>query len=86
MDKSITLDEIKNNLPNISYNILQMLYNNESLSYKEIVEKLKVGQNKAAKEIARLEGALLIESKKSDLDGRENKLSLTVYGQQLLKL
>lgn len=85
-NKSIALKEIKENLTSISVNILEILYKNESLSYKDIVEKLKVGQNKASKEIARLEGALLIQSKKSDIDGRENKLTLTLYGQQILKM
>ena len=72
---SINLQDIKKNLTSLSIDILEMLKKSESLSYKQIKEQLNVGQNKASKEIARLEGALLIETKKSDIDGRENKLS-----------
>lgn len=86
MSDSINLQDIKKNLTSLSMDILEMLKKSESLSYKQIKEQLNVGQNKASKEIARLEGALLIETKKSDIDGRENKLSLTEYGYKILKI
>lgn len=83
---SVSLVEIKKNLNSISMSILEMLSNNESLTYTEIKDRLGIGQNKVTKELARLEGALLITSKKSELDGREVKLSLSSYGHKILKL
>lgn len=83
---SVSLVEIKENLNSISISILEMLSANESLTYTEIKDRLRIGQNKVTKELARLEGALLITSKKSEIDGREIKLSLSKYGHKILKL
>lgn len=83
---SVSLVDIKNNLNSISFSILEMLSQNESLTYTEIKDRLRVGQNKVTKELARLEGGLLIQTKKSEIDGREIKLSLTNFGHRILKL
>lgn len=83
---SILLEDIKQKLNSISFDILQMLSKNETLTYSQIKDKLKVSQHKITREIARLEGALLIEGKKSEFDGREIIFNLTINGQKILKL
>lgn len=70
----------------ISWNILKLLNENEYLSYSNIKKDLKLSQEKCSKEIARLEGALLIESKVDELDERAKRISITRYGKSILKL
>jgi len=77
---SISLDDIAKNLNLISWDILKMLSKNEFLSYSQIKEKIGISQEKTSKEIARLEGALLINSRRDDIDQRVMKFSLTENG------
>lgn len=83
---NIPLLEIKNKLNSHSWDILEMLKKNESLTYTEVQRRLGLGQSKVSKELARLEGALLIEAEKNGIDGRVLDLKLTEYGLQILKL
>lgn len=83
---SILLKDIAKSLNSVSWRILEILENEDQVSYTDIKAKLGVSQNKAAKEIARLEGALLIESKKDDIDSRVYNFKLTSNGEKILKL
>lgn len=85
MGNIIQLEDIAAALNNISWDILSMLSKTESLSYSEIKKKLNVSQDKASKEIARLEGGLLIKSKRDDIDSRLLKFSLTDNGLDIIK-
>lgn len=81
---SIPLEDIAKNLSPISWDILKMLQKSEYLSYSEIKNKIGVSQEKASKEIARLEGALLITSRRDEIDQRILKFSLTENGLEIL--
>lgn len=83
---NIPLSEIKNKLNSHSWDILEMLKKNEALTYTEVQRRLGLGQSKVSKELARLEGALLIEAEKNSIDGRVLDLKLTEYGLQILNL
>lgn len=81
---NISLSDVAKNLNPISWDILKMLSRTEYLSYSQIKEKIGVSQEKVSKEIARLEGALLITSKRDDIDQRVMKFSLTENGLTIL--
>ena len=83
---NIPLIEIRKKLNSHSWDILELLNSKESLTYSEVQKKLGVGQAKISKELARLEGALLIESERNPMDSRVLYLRLTEYGLQILKL
>lgn len=83
---NIPLIEIRKKLNSHSWDILELLNSKESLTYSEVQKKLGVGQAKISKELARLEGSLLIESERNPMDSRVLDLKLTEYGLQILKL
>lgn len=85
-DDSILLQDIARCLNTVSWDILDMLSKNERLSYGEIKDKLKISQNKVSKEIARLEGALLICSTRNSIDARVNNYEISKNGMNILKL
>lgn len=84
-ENKVLLVEIANGLNAISWDILDMLNKKECMSYSEIKERLKVGQNKATKELARLEGGTLIKSKRDNIDARLLHFYLTENGIKILK-
>lgn len=86
MALSIDLQDIAKILNPISWDILTMLSKTETLSYSEIRNKLKLSQEKASKEIARLEGGLLIISKRDDIDSRHLNFRLTEHGIDIFKI
>lgn len=86
MEDNILLKDIANSLNAMSWDILQMLKSNEKLSYSEIKQKLNVSQNKVSKELARLEGALLVSSKKDEIDARVYNFTLSENGLKVLKI
>jgi len=83
---SISLEEISKRLNVLSWDILRMLNKTEYLRYSEIKTKLKVSQDKASMEIARLEGACLIESQRDEVDKRILKFKITDYGISILNM
>lgn len=85
MSDSIQLKDIANNLNAISWDILKMLEKNEELTYSQIKEKLNVSQVKAAKEMVRLEGAILIDGERDKIDSRVLRFRLTEHGLNILK-
>lgn len=83
--ESVFLKDIAVKLSSVSWDIIEMLYKSKYLTYKDIRDALGGKQDKANKEIARLEGAMLIESKKDDDDERKKIFTLTEYGISILK-
>lgn len=85
-DINIPLKDVADKLNSISWDILDMLSVNEQLTYKDIRDALGGKQDKTNKEIARLEGALLIGSKKDDGDERKKIFTLSQNGKNILIL
>lgn len=86
MEDYIALKDIAKGLNNISWDILEMLKRNEKLSYGDIKDKLGISQNKVTKELARLEGALLVETKRDEIDSRIYNFTVTTNGIKILEL
>lgn len=84
--KSIPLDEIAANLNMFSWKILELLSKIESSNFLEMKRELELSQEKSYKELARLEGALLIVSKRDPRDQRSVLYSITEYGKNVLSL
>jgi DNA-binding MarR family transcriptional regulator len=82
----IPLKEIAESLNDVSWDILDMLARKENINSKEIRDKLKISNEKLYKELARLEGALLIGSKRDPKDKRYLMMNLTQYGIGILEL
>lgn len=85
MNENISIQDIAKKLNPISWDILKMLEKNEDLTYTQVKEKLSVSQEKAAKEIIRLEGGLLIESERDKIDARVLRFKLTEHGVNIIK-
>lgn len=83
---SIPISEVLNNLNEFSWKILKLLNENQTQSFLDIRKELELSQEKSYKEIARLEGALLITSKRDLRDQRSILYSLTDYGKAAIKL
>lgn len=81
----IAIKEIASKLNSISWDIISMLSKAEYLSYSDIKKKLNISQNKVTKELARLEGALLIEYRRDEIDARILKFNITNYGTSIIK-
>lgn len=81
---SILLEDIAKGLNQINWDILKFLSKSEYLSYSEIKKRLGVSQDKASKEIARLEGALLLKSQRDEIDQRVVKFFITEHGLKIL--
>lgn len=84
-EDSIHLSDIADKLSSICWDILNMLSQREYLTYTEIKNSLKLSQEKSSKEIARLEGALLVDSKRDNVDERVRKFYLTIHGTNIIK-
>jgi DNA-binding MarR family transcriptional regulator len=84
--KSVPLMEIAKNLNSISWSILKLLNHQQSISYSTVRQELEISQEKASKELARLEGAYLIESKRDMKDQRFSLYTMTRYGKEILCL
>lgn len=84
MNDVIALKDIAKNLNSISWDILDILSKKENIKYNELKKILKISQEKAYKEIARLEGALLIFSKQDDRDKRILRFNITENGLKIL--
>lgn len=85
-DINIPLKDISSNLNELSWLILNLLAEKESVQYTDIKNTLFGGkQEKTNKEIARLEGACLIESTEGADDGRKKIFTLSEYGKSVLK-
>lgn len=82
----ISLENVAEGLNSISWDILSILNKNEEISYMEIKNKLKISQEKANREIARLEGARLVKTYKDDINARVKKFRLSEYGLEILKI
>ncbi|MED5052567.1 winged helix DNA-binding protein [Anoxybacillus rupiensis] len=80
----IPLEEILKNLNEISWDILDIL-KDQSLNFVDIRSRLSLSQEKAYKELARLEGACLIQSKQNTKDQRSKIYSLTPYGESVFE-
>jgi len=79
MGSYISLDDIAAGLNQISWKILKLL-KSDSLSYSELKKHLDCSQEKVSKEIARLEGACLVFSKRNTMDQRIVDYSITQHG------
>lgn len=83
---NVPLKDISSKLNDFSWLILNTLAEKEYVQYTFIKNNLFNGkQEKANKEIARLEGALLIESSEDTDDGRKKIFTLSEYGKYILK-
>jgi len=80
----IPLEEISKNLNEISWDVLSLL-REQPLNFVDIRSRLSLSQEKAYKELARLEGACLIQTKQSTKDQRSKIYSLTPYGENVFK-
>lgn len=78
--------EIAKGLNETSWGILRFLRKIEDASYKDIKEKFKFSHGKLEKEIARLEGAVLIKTIRNSEDMRFLKYIITKHGQEVIKL
>ncbi|HZH59656.1 MAG TPA: hypothetical protein VEY70_08785 [Metabacillus sp.] len=81
---NIPLEEVASNLNEISWSILESL-REKSLNFIELRSRLQLSQEKAYKELARLEGACLIHSKVGTKDQRTKMYFLTTYGESVFK-
>ncbi len=81
----VSLEEIAKNLNSISWDILSLLSKKENLSLDDIKSKLNLSSMKIYKEISRLEGGVLINSKKDSQDWRRLNFNITEYGIKILK-
>lgn len=83
---SIPLSEIARALTPLSWDILDMLQSTEYITYTMLKDRLDLrSHDKASKEIARLEGALLITVNRDQRDQRKVTISMTRYGFEILK-
>ncbi|MDP2947579.1 MAG: MarR family winged helix-turn-helix transcriptional regulator [Nanoarchaeota archaeon] len=82
---NISIETIAKNVSSPGWEILLLLSENEYLPHMEIKNITKLNQMKAQVEIARLEGAVLIKSVRSEEDRRSINYSITDYGLEVLK-
>jgi len=85
MDDYISLSDIAKRLNSISWDILEILSKKENISYKDLKNYLKISHEKCSKEIARLEGALLIQEKDDPRDQRKSNFNISEYGLKILR-
>lgn len=86
-DENITLSEVAKELNSngVCWDILFHLSRYESMSFSEIQAKVHMKRQKMDKEIARLEGPLLISSVRDSVDKRVVRYSVTINGLNILK-
>ncbi|MCZ2845861.1 MAG: MarR family winged helix-turn-helix transcriptional regulator [Candidatus Bathyarchaeota archaeon] len=80
----ISIEELAKHRTDVGWEILNLLDLKERLTLNELKGEVRISQEKLYKEIARLEGALLIEAKQDPLDNRRMPYSLTDYGKKIL--
>jgi len=83
--EAIKLKDIAERLNSFSWDIMTLLVQNEQLTYTQIKKAMGGKQEKTNKELARLEGALLIESKKDGGDERRKIFYLSQNGMEIMK-
>ncbi|MGP9043230.1 hypothetical protein [Cytobacillus kochii] len=76
---NINLKEIANNTNSIGWLVLDLL-RKEQLTFMKLRSELELSQDKTYKELARLEGGLLISTERDPKDQRVALYSLTKYG------
>lgn len=86
MQDVIFLKDVARKLSSMSWKILEILNSEECLTYTDIKSRFKLSQEKLSKEIARLEGGLLIEFKKDYQDERTKPFVITINGINILKI
>jgi len=82
---TIKIEDIAKELNEISWDILAILSTKEALSYKEIREFTGISQEKCNKEMARLEGGLLIKSHRDAKDKRHLIFQISSVGLKAMK-
>lgn len=83
---NIPLSEVASNLNDFSCRILKLLEDHKQVNFKEIKQHVGLSQEKTYKEIARIEGALLINVQRDPNDQRSVLYSLTEYGAAVLQI
>lgn len=78
----IPLDVLASNINEFGWKILNLINENDHATFNEVRSELGLSQEKSYKEIARLEGALLIVSNRDPKDQRSILYSLSEYGKQ----
>ena len=78
---NIPFSEVAANLNDFSWKVINFLYVRKQVSFNELRQHVGLSQEKTYKEIARLEGALLIHSERDPNDQRSVRYSLTKYGE-----
>ncbi len=81
--ESIPLKDIADGLTDISWDILDILSRKQNLTYNELRKSLGLSADKSFKEVARLEGGRLIESKRDPKDQRVMLLNISDYGTKI---
>ncbi|MBU8908069.1 MarR family transcriptional regulator [Desertibacillus haloalkaliphilus] len=84
--ESVSLNEIANGLNVLSWDVLEYLNNHPSQSYSAIRVKFGFSQEKISKEMARLEGAVLVKVERDPNDNRSMVYNITRYGRSILKM
>ncbi len=69
-----------------SIQLLMLIQDNKNFTYKDLREESGLSRDRLDKEIARLEGATLITSKRNPVDGRSFIYEITEYGKCILSL
>jgi DNA-binding MarR family transcriptional regulator len=82
----IPLEEIGGTLNDLTWTILKIIQEHSGITYTEILKISNTAKDKCRIEIARLEGARLIESHRDPLDQRHLPFKVTQYGEKLLDL
>lgn len=80
------LEEIKSRLNPVSWNMLEILSEKQSLSLVNLMNLSKLNQAKFYSELSRLDGAVLIDQSRDEVDGRQKKVSINANGLAILKL
>ncbi|MBU8908247.1 hypothetical protein [Desertibacillus haloalkaliphilus] len=78
------MKDVAKHLNEISWKTLDVIDRNENVTYLKLLELLSISKNLVHKEIARLEGAVLITTERNPLDNRSFYYHLTNYGEQIL--
>jgi len=80
----INVQDLTTSFNKLSWDILELIQK-EPVNYKKLREETGTSQDKMYREIARLEGAMLIVSEKDAVDQRVTNYSLSEYGKYVLE-
>lgn len=80
---SITLEDIARRVSQTGWIILEILTKVESSPSNHLKERLSISHEKLQKEIARLDGPLLIDRSIDEFDARKLSYSISNYGLEL---